>query len=207
MPSAAQSRPTSSPMPPAPTTHAVLPSNQQRPICAVVERARVAIDGGAVEALGEMQNAGHRVFRHRQRIARTSRGRHGHIAAPQIAPEQIAGARRALMKPFELRRPGAQIERKRPAAEDYFRVGKEAIAFLAGSRARGTRRQIARRTEGRPGFAIFAVKPARRRRSNRTAGSTASIFARSSALMRWRFRTLQLCMGAFPDHSRKTPRS
>ena len=44
------------------------------------------------------------------------------------------------MKPFELWRPGAQIEREWPAAEDYFRIREEAVAFLAGARARGARR-------------------------------------------------------------------
>jgi hypothetical protein len=36
------------------------------------EGARLTIDGGAVQALGEVQNTGYGVFRHRKRIARTS---------------------------------------------------------------------------------------------------------------------------------------
>ena len=92
---------------------------QERPVCTRAERRRVAIHGGARETLGEVQDAGHRVFRHRQGVARTSCGRHGHIAAPQITPQQIAGARGPLMKPFELRRPGTQIEREWPAAQNY----------------------------------------------------------------------------------------
>ena len=93
----------------------------------MVEQARAPIDRGAVQALGKVQNTGQRVFSHRQRIARTSRGCHYHAAAPQIAHEQIAGARRALMKPFQPRCPRAQIERKWPATKDNFSFGEEEI--------------------------------------------------------------------------------
>src|SRR5579871_1557572 len=44
----------------------------KRSICAMVEHARAPIDCGTVEALGKMQNTGHRIFSHRQRIAQTS---------------------------------------------------------------------------------------------------------------------------------------
>src|SRR6266436_152622 len=109
----------------------------------MVEDARVTIHDGVVQGFGEMQNTGHRVFRHRQRIARTSRGRHHYVAAPEIASAQIAGARGTLMKPFQLRCPDAQIERKWPAAKDDFRFGEKTIAFLAGSRPRGAWSQVA----------------------------------------------------------------
>src|SRR5271167_4922199 len=46
------------------------------------------------------------------------------------------------------------------ATNDYFSFGEEAIAFLAGSRARGAWCQVACRGEGRPCFANFAVIPA-----------------------------------------------
>jgi hypothetical protein len=36
------------------------------------ERARLTINGSAVQALGEVQNSGYGVFRHRKRVARTS---------------------------------------------------------------------------------------------------------------------------------------
>src|SRR5262249_4067701 len=39
------------------------------PVGAMGEFASVAIDGGAVEALCEVQNGGHRIFRDRQRVA------------------------------------------------------------------------------------------------------------------------------------------
>ena len=106
---------------------------QNRSICAVVERARTPIDRGPVEAFGEVQNASNRVFRHRQRVAHASRGCHHHAAAPWIAHEQIAGARGTLMKPFQPRCPSAQIEWKWPATKDHFSSREEAIAFLAGS--------------------------------------------------------------------------
>ncbi len=64
------------------------------------------------------------------------------------------------MKPFQPRCPGAQIERKWPAAQDYFRFAQEAIAFLVGCRARGAWRQVPCRGEGRPSLANFAVIPA-----------------------------------------------
>jgi hypothetical protein len=41
-------------------------------ICAMGERAHLTINGGAVQALGAVQNTGYGVFRHRKRIARTS---------------------------------------------------------------------------------------------------------------------------------------
>ena len=64
------------------------------------------------------------------------------------------------MKPFQPRRPGAQIERKWPAAKDHFSFGEEAVAFLAGPRAGGAWCQVACRGEGRPRFANFPVIPA-----------------------------------------------
>jgi hypothetical protein len=64
------------------------------------------------------------------------------------------------MEPFQPRRSGTQIKRKRPATEDDFRFGKKAITFLAASRARGVWRQVADSGEGRPRFANFAVIPA-----------------------------------------------
>src|SRR5215510_2151047 len=64
------------------------------------------------------------------------------------------------MKPFQPRCPSAQIERKWPATKDYFSFGEEAIAFLAGPRARGAWCQVACCGEGRPRFANFPVIPA-----------------------------------------------
>jgi hypothetical protein len=64
------------------------------------------------------------------------------------------------MKPFQPRCPDAQIERKWPAAQDYFRFCQEAIAFLLGPRARSAWRQVTRRGEGWPSLAYFAVIPA-----------------------------------------------
>src|SRR6516165_12400466 len=64
------------------------------------------------------------------------------------------------MKPSEPWRPCAQIERKRPAAEDDFGSGEETVAFLAAPRAGGARPQVAGGRIGRPGFAIFAIEPA-----------------------------------------------
>ena len=82
------------------------------------------------------------------------------MAAPEIAEQQVAGARGALMKPFQSRRPLAQVERKRPAAKDDLGLAEQAIAFLACACAGGARRQIARHGEGRPRLANFAVIPA-----------------------------------------------
>src|SRR5689334_19722249 len=64
------------------------------------------------------------------------------------------------MKPFQPGRPGAQVERKWPAAKDDFSFDEKAIAFLAGARAVGAWREIACHGEGRPGFANFPVIPA-----------------------------------------------
>ena len=44
--------------------------------------ALIAVAGRAVEILGEIQDAGHRVFRHRQRVAQAARRRHRDVAAP-----------------------------------------------------------------------------------------------------------------------------
>jgi hypothetical protein len=63
------------------------------------------------------------------------------------------------MEPFQARRPGAQVKGKRPATEDDFRFGEEAIAFLAAPRACGAWRQVAGRGEGGPRFANFVIIP------------------------------------------------
>src|SRR6516162_6696056 len=125
----------------------------------MVEGTGRAIDGNAVQAFGEIQNAGDRIFRHRQRATDAARGRHRHIAAPEIAAEQIAGACRTLMKPFQPRRPRTQVERKWPAPKDDLCFGEETIAFLAGSRPSGVWPQVARRGESGPSFPVFAVEP------------------------------------------------
>src|SRR6516162_4247267 len=46
--------------------------HEKRSIGAMVEHGRAAIDCGAVQALGKVQDTGQRVFSHRQRIARPS---------------------------------------------------------------------------------------------------------------------------------------
>src|SRR5437899_1191990 len=66
------------------------------------------------------------------------------------------------MKPLESRCPGPQIERKRPAADDYFRLGEEAVALLAAARAGRAWRQVACGGEGGPILANFTVEPASR---------------------------------------------
>src|ERR1700736_1327057 len=134
--------------------------DQQRAIGAMIEDAFGAVDGGAMQALRKMQNTRHRVLGHGEGAADAARGRDGHVAAPKIAAEQIAGACGALMKPLQARRPGPQIERKRPAAENDFRLREQAITIRAGSRSGGSGCQITRRSIGGPGFAIFPVEPA-----------------------------------------------
>src|ERR1700693_1088861 len=91
----------------------------------------------------------------RQAVRYAARRRHHNIAVPQIAAEQVAGVGLALMKPFEPRCPGAQIEWRRPAADDYFRLGEEAVALLGAAlagrgavppRRRSNSREFHRRT-------------------------------------------------------------
>jgi hypothetical protein len=132
----------------------------KRPIHPRTKCARVPIDGGTVEALGKVQDTSHRVFRDRQRIGRSARGRYGHVAAPQIAAEQVARTRGALVKPFQAGCAGTQVERERPAAEDDVSVGEKAIALLTGSLADGARCEVSFDGEGGPGFAILAIEPA-----------------------------------------------
>ena len=107
-----------------------------------------------------MQDAGQRVLGHGQRIARPARGRRQHVAAPQIAQHQVAGAGRPLVKPLELWRTGAQVTRKRPSPANHLRFGEQAVALLAAARTRGARRQVAQRGKGWPGLANFPVVPA-----------------------------------------------
>ena len=64
------------------------------------------------------------------------------------------------MKPFQLWRSRAQIERKRPAAENHLGRGEQAVALFSGAGARGMRRQIARGGKGGPGRPVLAVIPA-----------------------------------------------
>src|SRR6516165_1829078 len=132
---------------------------QQRPIAARVKRTRLAVANCAVQALGEVQNPSYSVLRHREGTADAARGCDRDVAAPQITPEEIAGARWTLVKPFQSRRSGPQVERKWPAAENDLRFGKQAIAFLARSRPRGIRPQIPSCRVCGPGFAVLAVEP------------------------------------------------
>jgi hypothetical protein len=122
--------------------------------------ARVPIDGGSVEALGKVQDTSHRVFRDRQCISRSARGRYGHVASPQVAAEQIARTRGALVKPFQAGCAGTQIDRERPGAKDDIGVGEKAVALLAGSPAGGVWCEVSFHGKGGPGFAILAIEPA-----------------------------------------------
>jgi hypothetical protein len=53
------------------------------------------------------------------------------VSLPRVSPTKVR-----MCSPRNTR-PLLQIERKWPASRDYFSFGEEAIAFLAGSRARG----------------------------------------------------------------------
>ena len=64
------------------------------------------------------------------------------------------------MEPLELRRAGAQIERKRPGAEDHLGLGEQPVALLARPRAVGVAAEVARRGVGRPCLPDLAVVPA-----------------------------------------------
>ena len=80
------SQPTDLATDPAGADHAHgLAFQQQRSIGAMVELARRAIAGGAIELLGEVQDAGDRVFRHGEDAADAARRRHRHVAAPKVA--------------------------------------------------------------------------------------------------------------------------
>src|ERR1700730_2701115 len=134
--------------------------DQKWPVGAMIEGAFGAVDGGAMQALRKMKSTRHRVLGHGEGAAEAARGRHRHVAAPKIAAQQIAGACGALMKPLQARRPRAQIERKRPAAENDFRLREQAITIRAGSRSGGSGCQITRRSIGGPGFPVIPVEPA-----------------------------------------------
>src|SRR5262245_31096089 len=107
-----------------------------------------------------MQDTGQRILGHGQRITRPTRGCRQYVAAPQIAQHQVAGAGGPLVEPLELWRTRAQVARKRPATQNYLRFGKEAVALLAAAPTRGARRQVARRSKGRPSLANFPIVPA-----------------------------------------------
>jgi hypothetical protein len=133
---------------------------QQRPIGAVVECAGRAVIQRAVQFLGEMQDTGDGIFRHRKNAAHAARCRHRDVAAPQIADAQVAGPCRTLMEPRQPRRPRAQIERKRKAADDHFGFAEQPVALGARANAGGPAGEIARAGIGRPGLADLAVEPA-----------------------------------------------
>ena len=132
----------------------------KRPIHPRTKCARVPINGGTVEALGKVQDTSHRVFRDRLRIGRSARGRYGHVAAPQIAAEQVARTRGALVKPFQAGCAGTQVERERPTAKDDIGIREKAVALLAGSPASGVWCEVSFHGKGGPGFAILAIEPA-----------------------------------------------
>jgi hypothetical protein len=130
MPRAAQSLPTSVPIPPAPTAGG-LALYKERSIGAMIESAGVAIGRRAVKAHREVQHAGHSIFGDRQRVRYAARCRRHHVAAPQIAAEQVAGARLALVKPLQPRCPGAHIQREWPASDDHFRFAEPLDVYVA----------------------------------------------------------------------------
>jgi len=109
----------------------------------MIEGAGVTIDRRAVKAHREVQHAGHSIFGDRQRVRYAARCRHHHVAAPQIAAEQVAGARLALVKPLQPWCPGAHIQREWPASDDHFRFAEETVAFLSAARSGCARRQVA----------------------------------------------------------------
>src|SRR5262249_47556828 len=97
-----------------------------------------AVDDGAMQALGEIEDARDRILGHGEGAAEPPWGCDCNVTAPEIAAEQIAGARWALVKPFQSRRPRPQIERKGPTAEDDLRLRKQAIALFPCSRSGGS---------------------------------------------------------------------
>ena len=112
------------------------------------------------QPLGEIEDAGERVFGHGERVAGAARRGRRHVAAPQVAEQEIAGTGRALVEPLEPLCPRAQVEGERPAAQHHLRVREQTVALLAAAGAVGARREVAARRERRPGVAIFPVEPA-----------------------------------------------
>jgi hypothetical protein len=135
---------------------------QQRAIALAAELSRVTIGVRVMKALGEMHDAGECVFGDRQRRADAARRRHHHVASPQVAHAQVAGAGRRLVKPFQFRRALAQVEREGPAAEDDFGLPEQSVAFRAAAVTLRGGRKIAAHAEIRPGLAHLAVIPATR---------------------------------------------
>src|SRR5262245_30585614 len=64
------------------------------------------------------------------------------------------------MEPLEARRPCPEIERKRPAAQDHFRLGQEAVALRARARRTGARTEVAIDAPLRPCLPVLVVEPA-----------------------------------------------
>src|SRR5206468_7685411 len=106
---------------------------------AVLEPLTLSVAIDPIQAAREVEKAGQHVLGHRPSVAVAARRRDADVAAPQIPTQQVAGARRALMKPFQPRRPGPQIEWERPAAQDDFGLGQQLIALLARAGRTGAR--------------------------------------------------------------------
>src|SRR5262249_13561087 len=89
---------------------------EKRAVRAMVESVTLPIARGVVKAAGEVEDAGQRVLGHRAGVAVAAGGGRDHVAAPQVAAEQVAGPGRQLVEPAQPRRPRAQIQRERKAA-------------------------------------------------------------------------------------------
>src|SRR5262245_51286209 len=97
----------------------------------MVEAMPLPIARCAVESSGKVEKAGQHVLGHRSGIPVAPRGGHDDLTAPEVAAQQVARPGRELMEPAQPRRPGAEIQWKRKAAEDDLGAGQQRVALVA----------------------------------------------------------------------------
>ena len=94
-----------------------------------VERGALPIDGSLVESSREVEKRRHHVLGDRQGVPETTRGCHNNVAAPQIAPVEVASASGSLVEPAKTRRPGNQVDWNWESAKDNVGDGEHFVSL------------------------------------------------------------------------------
>src|SRR5206468_5984747 len=129
------------------------------PVGTVIELLLLLVASRPVQPASEVEKAGQDILGHRPGVAVAARRGDRDITAPQIPTQQIAGPRRALMKPLETWRPRSQIEGERPAAQDHLGLSQELVALRSRAGWTGALAQVALHSPLGPGLPDLVVEP------------------------------------------------
>ena len=126
----------------------------------MVEPPAGAIVRGPVQPAGEVQERGDDVLRDGAGFPVAARRGDDHVAAPEIAPTQIARPRWPLVEPAQSRRPRSEVEGEGKAAQDHLGLGQHGISRFARACAVRIGLEVAIDGKSWPSGADLAVEPA-----------------------------------------------